>query len=392
MEVIRGKVDCMPEETGYDSSRLEVLHKHLQKLMDEEIIFGAEYTISHKGKIIANNSMGRRSGLTQDKMLPDTTFGIASITKPITTVAIMQLVEEGLIRLDTDVSAILPQFSEPPFDKIKVHHLLTHTAGISPDSGCFPDVVPKSAWQLIEEAYQIWDGKGEFDWVKAGISGGLRGEIGTRWQYSSFGFVLVGEIISKVTGQFANDYIMDKIIIPLGMTDTAFNPSVDMAKRAFVKDERDKKYFDDVIAGLPDEDAGTIWEKIPSTGGGLMSTTNDLMKFAHMMLGNGRLGDVRILGRKSVERMTTRQLHNVPDFCWGANDLDRGYGLGFDMREGYAHSYSKGTYMHEGWGTCSIDIDPKEQLAVAWFTPFDKVEWVAEPLYNVQNIIWSGLI
>ena len=123
-----------------------------------------------------------------------------------------------------------------------------------------------------------------------------------------------------------------------------------------------------------------------------MSTTNDLMKFAHMMLGNGRLGDVRILGRKSVERMTTRQLHNVPDFCWGANDLNRGYGLGFDMREGYAHSYSKGTYMHEGSGTCSIDIDPKEQLAVAWFTPFDKVEWVAEPLYNVQNIIWSGLI
>lgn len=392
MEIIRGKIDCTPEEIGFDGSRLDVLHKHLQKLMDKEIIFGAEYTISYKGKIIANNSMGRRSGLTQDKMLPDTVFGIASITKPITTVALLQLVEDGLIRLDTDVSSILPQFSKPPFDKIKIHHLLTHTSGISPDEGCFPDIAPKTAWRLIHEGSKLWDKEGEFDWVAAGISAGLRGEVGTAWQYSSFGFALVGEIISKVSGQFANDYIMDKVIKPLGMADTAFTPSVEMAKRAFVKDERDQKYFDDIIAGRPDEDAGTIWEKIPSTGGGLCSTTNDLIRFAHMMLGNGRVGDVRILGRKSVEKMTTRQLHNVPDYCWNANEPDRGYGLGFDMREGYAHTYSTGTYMHEGWGTCSIDIDPKEQLAVAWFTPFDKVEWVPEPLYNVQNIIWSGLI
>ena len=80
---------------------------------------------------------------------------------------------------------------------------------------------------------------------------------------------------------------------------------------------------------------------------------------------SSRLGDVRILGRKSVEKMTTRQLHNVSDYCWGANKPDRGYGLGVDMRQGPAHSYSVGTYMHEGSGTSSIDIDPKEQLAVA---------------------------
>ena len=175
MEVIKGKVECMPEETGYDSSRLEVLHKHLQKLMDKEVIFGAEYTIAHKGKIIANASMGQGSALSADvKMQPDTVFPIASITKPITTVAIMQLVEAGLFRLDSNVSEILPQFAEPPFSDIKIHHLLTHTSGISPDSGCFPDVAPKSAWELVDEGAQLWNGEGEFDWVKAGISGGLR--------------------------------------------------------------------------------------------------------------------------------------------------------------------------------------------------------------------------
>jgi len=393
MEVLQGKVDCRPEETGYDSSRLEVLHAHLQKLMDKEIIFGAEYTISHKGKIIANASMGQGSSVENKPMQPDTVFSIASITKPITTVAIMQLVEAGYFRLDSHVSEILPQFAEPPFNNIQIHHLLTHTSGICPDGACFPDVAPKEAWDLIDDAYELWKvkGEGEFDWVKAGISGGLREKLGTRWQYSSFGFIILGEIITKVSGQFANDYIMDKIIKPLGMTDTAFIPSVDMAKRAFAKNERHKQKLDDIIAGKPRENTGSVWEKMPSTGGGLMSTTNDLIRFAQMMLGNGRLGDVRILGRKSVEKMTTKQLHNIPDYCWGANEPDRGYGYGFDMRQGHAHTYSPGTYMHEGWGTCSIDIDPVEELAVAWFVPFDKVDWVPEPLYNVQNIIWSGL-
>lgn len=393
MEVIKGKVECMPEETGYDSSRLEVLHKHLQKLMDKEVIFGAEYTIAHKGKIIANASMGQGSALSADvKMQPDTVFPIASITKPITTVAIMQLVEAGLFRLDSNVSEILPQFAEPPFSDIKIHHLLTHTSGISPDSGCFPDVAPKSAWELVEEGAQLWNGEGEFDWVKAGISGGLRGKVGTRWQYSSFAFAIVGEIITRASGQFAEDYIMEHIIKPLGMNDTSFIPTVDMAKRAFVKNERHQKRLNEIIAGTFQKNTESVWSKIPSTGGGLMSTTNDLIRFAHMMLGKGRLDGVRILGRKSVELMTTKQLHNVPDYCWGANEPDRGYGLGFDMRQGYAHSYSVGTFMHEGSGTCSIDVDPVEELAVVWFVPFNKVDWVPEPLYNVQNIIWSGLI
>lgn len=392
MEVIFGKADCVPEETGFDSSRLDVLHRHFEKLIDKEIIYGAEYTISHKGKIIANASMGRGSSMEEKKMLPDTVFKIASITKPIATVALLQLVEEGLIRLDTDVSEILPQFKQPPFNKIKIHHILTHTSGICPDSGCFPEVAPKHGWDLFDDAYDLWDKKGDFDWITPLISGGLRGEVGTRWQYSSIGFIILGEIITRVSGQFANDYIMDHIIRPLGMIDTAFEPTVDMAKRAFVTGERHKKKLDKIINGQKSGNEGTVFEKIPSTGGGLYSTTNDLMHFAHMMLGNGRLGDVRILGRKCIEKMTSYQLHNVPDYCWGANEPDRGYGLGFDMRRGHAHTYSYGTYMHEGSGTCSLDIDPVEQLAVAWYVPFNKVDWVAEPLYNAQNIIWSGLI
>ncbi len=394
MEVLQGKVDCRPEETGYDSSRLEALNAHFQKLIDKEIIFGAQYTISHKGKIIANASLGRGSKIEQVPMQPDTVFPIASITKTFTAVAIMQLIEEGHFRLNTYVAEILPQFAEPPFNGITVWHLLTHTSGLYPDGGCFPEVAPKCSWELIEEAAKMWNGEGEFDWLKAGISGGLRRPVGSEWQYNSFGFVILGEIITKVSGLFANDYIVEKIIKPLAMKDSGFKPTVDMAKRAFIRNEREKQILADYIAGksIEDEDAGSFWEKVPSTGGGLRSTTSDLIRFANMTLNGGCLDDARILGRKTIELMTTQQLKNVPDYCWGSNEPDRKYGVGFDMREGLAYTYSKGTYMHEGAGACSMDIDPKEQLAAAWFVPWNKGEWCPDPLYNVQNIIWSGII
>lgn len=394
MEVLQGKIDCRPEETGYDSSRIDALNKHFQRLIDKEIIFGAQYTISHKGKIIANGSLGNGSKIAQVKMQPDTVFSIASITKTFTAVAIMQLIEDGYFRLNTGVGEILPQFAEPPFNGITIWHMLTHTSGLYPDWGCFPEASPKCSWELIEEAAKAWNGEGEFDWVKAGISAGLRRLVGSHWQYNSFGFVILGEIITKVTGQFANDYIEEKIIKPLAMRDTAFKPTVDMAKRMFIRREEEQKLLTALINGeeVKDEDAGTFWEKIPGTGGGLRSTTNDLIRFANMMLAGGRLDGNRILGRKTIEIMTTQQLHHVPDYCWGANEPDRKYGVGFDMREGTAYTYSKGTYMHEGAGACSLDIDPAEQLAAAWFVPWNKGEWCPDPLYNVQNIIWSGIM
>ncbi len=395
MNIIQGKIECRPQETGYDASRLDVLNRHLQRLIDNGMISGAVYTISHKGKIIANASMGAGSRISDKKMMPDTIWPIASITKTFTAVAIMQLVEDGYIRLDNKVGDILPQFSKPPFDTITIMHLLTHTSGLYPDHSCFPDSAPKSAWELIETAEKLWDKTGEFDWISAGISPGLRAPVGTQWLYCSFGFAILGEIITKVSGQFAHDYIVERIIRPLNMNDTGFLITPDKAERCFINDEDHNQMINYVLSGKSDgnEDKGSIWEKIPNTGGGLYSTTTDLIRFANAMLYGGRLEDARILGRKAVEKMTTNQLSNIPDICWDHNEHDRHYGVGFDMRESDAFTYSKGTYLHEGFGASAMYIDPKEELAAVWFVPFANIEsWFPDPLYNVQNIIWSGLI
>lgn len=131
MNVISGKIDCKPIETGYDESRIEMLNKRFGEMIDKKIIHGAAYCISHKGKVIAHGALGRNNGMgTDTPMRPDTVFGIASITKTFTATAIMQLVEDGYIRLNTPVGEILPQFAEKPFDGITLWHLLTHTSGI----------------------------------------------------------------------------------------------------------------------------------------------------------------------------------------------------------------------------------------------------------------------
>lgn len=393
MNILNGKIDCKPEETGFDGSRLDVLNNHFERLIENEVIFGAEYCISHKGKVIANSSVGFGDAINMGTQLkPDTVFDIASITKTITATAIMQLVEDGLIRLDSAVGDFIPAFSKKPFTNISVLQLLTHTSGLYPDGGCFADEFPVDAWTLIDNASAY---SKDFDWIETGISTGLRRKPGTEWMYCSFGFAILGEIIKVLTGQRAEDYIAEHILKPLKMMDSAFVYTKETAPRAFIKSERGLQAVKQIVDGTyVAEEVNTIWERIPNTAGGISSTAYDLIRFGNAMLNMGRLDGARILGRKAVEKMTTIQISNTPDKCWGADLANRLYGIGFDMRQGAAYTYSTGTFMHEGAGACSIDIDPKEQLIAAWFVPFNKPNngWSPEPLYNAQNIIWSGLI
>ena len=401
MNIINGKIDCRPSETGYDESRIEMLNKRLGEMVEKKVIHGASYCIAHKGKVIAHGAVGRNNAMGIDSpMLPDTVFGIASITKTFTATAIMQLVEDGYIRPNTYVSEIIPQFGEKPFNDITLWHLLTHTSGMCPDGGCFNEAT-MSPWALIGQAADKWDGKGEFDWITPALKMGLRRPTGSEWMYSSFGFVILGEVISRVSGMNAHDYIEEKIIKPLKMNDSGFYPTAEMASRTFYGGnffggQEYKDWLDKVAAGeINSRDGeGTVWDSVPNTGGGISSTVYDLVRFGNAYINNGRLDGARILGRKSVEKMSKIQLSGVPDHCWNANEPNRLYGIGFDIRHSLDFNYSDRTIMHEGAGASSLDIDLEEGLAAAWFVPFDEGAngWSAEPLYNVQNIIWSGLI
>lgn len=390
-----GHVDCLPEEVGYDASRVDVLHAHFQKLMDQKKIQSASYCISRYGKIFMHGAVGPLSFRGGDEpLLPTTAHRVASITKAIVTVAIAKLVEDGMLRLDNPVGLFLPQFNADPFNKIDLYSLLTHTSGLHPD--CASSLIPhhQSYWDRIGRYFEAYDpADGELDWISAALGGGLSKKVGEEWQYCSFGFCILGEVIKKVTGVGAEQYVEEQILKPLGMQDSMFQLTPQLASRFIIRSERQEQRLKDIIEGKQAEisPAEKLWENIPSTGGGLSSTPADLIRFANMTLGMGKLGETRILGRKTVEKFTTRALYNTPDYCWGSNNPDRSYGIGFDMRRGSAFLYSPTSYSHEGAGACSMIMDPTEQLAAVWFVPFMDDNWHDEAIFNVTNIIWSGL-
>lgn len=381
----RGSIDETPEQVGYDSSRVEALNTHLWKMIDNKKLIGASYCIAKDDKVIANNALGY-SSYKRDKeklMMPDTVMRIASVTKLVTAVAIFKLVEDGYIRPDEKMSMYIPQMNKEPFSDISIAQVLSHSSGLT-----FGSDEKTNPYAYIEKCK-----KGD-DWIEAGLKAGVTCKPGEQWIYSTFGYLLLGALIHNVTGIRAEEYITTNILEPLGMKDSSFRPGPELAKRHLIQFEDHEKYIHNLINNkIEPEEEESIWRDVPQTGGGLHSTAMDLSRFARMLCNGGRLENTRILGKMSIEKMRTRYLINVPDYCWGSNNKDRLYGMGPDLRRGDAIITSPDFFFHEGWGYLSVVIDPRENLSAVWLVPYtDGNIWLPESLLNVKNVIWSGLI
>ncbi len=387
--MIRFETAYQPEDVDYDESRIEVINRHFENLIEKKILISANYCMARDGKVFANNAVGKLSYREEDtrELKPDTIQQIASITKLFTAVAIWKLAEDGRLRVDQGVCEFIEEFKEGPFSRITIAHLLSHTSGMHPDPGCFPNKFFVSPWDFIIED------KGK-NWIAAALKSGMRKTPGEEWAYSSFGYVILGEIITRVSGIFANDYIMEHIVKPCGLKDTGFDYSrTEILSRTNIPHERREKLIHEVLNGsYKANEKDEIFKNIPRTGGGLYSTAYDLCRFGTMLLQGGYIDGTRIIGRKAIEKMTT--LYTGPeirDYCWNAGGVVRRYGLGPDLRWNEGNMYSKGTFYHEGAGACCLMIDPTERLVTAWFVPFFNECWYAEPVFNTSSIMWSGL-
>ncbi|MHB8129858.1 MAG: serine hydrolase domain-containing protein [Mobilitalea sp.] len=378
-----------PKDVEYEEERVAKLNHFFEDLVEKKKIQSANYCLARYGKVFANNAVGKLSFREEDarELTPDTIQRIASITKLFASVAIWQLVEDGKLRVTQKVGEIIEEFSEKPFDEITIAHLLSHTSGMHPDGGCFPNKYYVSQWDFIQED------KGK-NWIAAALKTGMRKKPGEEWAYCSFGFVVLGEIITRISGEFANDYIVEHIIKPCGLNDTGFDfERKDIVSRTNIPHERREKFIKEIMEGThKEEEENNFWEKIPSTGGGLYSTAYDLCRFGIMLQQGGALDGTRVIGRKAIEKMST--LYTTPDikdYCWNAGGPYRQYGLGPDMRCNDASIYTQGTFFHEGAGGCCLIIDPTEKMVAAWFVPFINDVWTAEPMYNAAAVMWSGI-
>ena len=386
MKVIQGTRECAPSEVGYDETRLDAVNGFFQCMIDNKVIHGVSYRLARNGKVFASAALGSRHYKKSDVLLkPETNFRIASQTKMFAAFAIQLLVEDGLLSVEDKVADYLPQFDSAPYNEITITHLLTHTSGLSPE-GSIPDKYRTGAWEFIEEQAKI-DGLNT-DWLAAGLKCGLRRPPGTEWQYCSFGTVILGAVITKLTGINCEKFILDRICKPLRMDSTTFDPSYEALNNGVIFD----KYTEDEIKNTKKKNnEKSVWDDVPRVGGGLYSNTADLIRFGIMMSQWGQYDGVRIIGRKAIESMIEQRLFNIPNFCWGANDNDRRYGLGVDLRRFPGSLTSVGTYFHEGAGHSVMIIDPVEKMVCSCVYPWVK-DWDAACNGRLSNVIWSGLI
>jgi CubicO group peptidase (beta-lactamase class C family) len=368
-----GPVDISPREAGYRPEKIDRLNALFQGLIREKKLQCASYLLARRGKIFAHNSMGqlRFRGESCD-LLPDSIRRTASITKVFTAISILRLIEEGKLYLEQPVKSLIEEFNTDQHKDITLFHLLTHTSGLTADGGYFAEAYP-GLWLPGFKP-------GKTSWIKAALSGPPQAKPGELWNYSSIGYLVLGEVIARVSGLPADKYIQQTVVTPLGLERTFFNVPPELKAQVCTIQEWDEEEL------TPDENAAL---RPPPTAGGIASTLKDLWSVGQMLLDRGTFRGERILGRKTVEAMTRNHLTNTPAFYWGIKKKAMEYGLGMNVYSDHIF-LSPGAFSHEGAGRSALYIDPVEQLIAVYFVP-TTIDWVPESIVNPLAVIWSGL-
>jgi CubicO group peptidase (beta-lactamase class C family) len=378
----KGRVDLEPEMVGLDGGRLALLREHFSRLIDANKLQAASYLVARGGQIVMNESLGKLTNQEDSTdLLPLSPRRVYSITKMFTSVAIMQLIEQGKLFVHQEVSTIMPEFDNDLFRKISIWHLLTHTSGLMGDPGSNGEAYPLPWYDwwvgVSKSKAKSWEAN---DWLRIALSGRLMSKPGEVCTYCSSGFAVLGEIIARITGMPYEDYILKYIAIPLGMERTFFVVPEHLRKETcFVNRYEYGNIFE------PQDRTGMP----PLASNGLYSTTEDLWKLGEALLNNGTLNGTEILSRRSIATLVSNQLKDIPSNSWGMNVSDYPMALGLSLKD--EDLCTPGTYSHEGHGHSGLYIDPHERLIFSYFVP-NKEGYVPEAVNNPRAIVWSALL
>lgn len=350
---------------------------------DPDCNVGAAICIIKDGKEVYRNEYGEADKEKHITMEKKSIFRCYSMTKPITSVAVMTLVEKGILALSDPVSNFIPSFKNqtvltekgyvPAKREVVIQDLLNMTAGLTYPDASFP--AGKEMQNMIDKYYaDVEAGKPTSTYDLAVLIGKqpLEFHPGDGWRYSFCADVL-GAVIEVVTGKKYSDYLKETIFEPLGMIDTDFYVSKEKLNRFM----QNYQYMPETQTMEP-----CTWQHLGLTymhkkqplfesgGAGLVSTIDDYSKFVNMMLNKGTLGNVRILGRKTVEIMTKNNLtpKQLKMYDW---DSLKGYGYGNLMRvmidvPASQSLGSEGEFGWDGWLGSYVAMDPVENLAIIY--------------------------
>ena len=364
-----------PEEVGMDSGRLSRLTDSMQGLVDEGRLAGVVTAVARHGKIVHFESAGWRDMEAGAPMTNDALFRIYSMTKPITGVALMMLYEEGLFRLSDPVEMYIPELSdlqvaagvdengelltEPADHPMTVRELMAHTGGLT--YGIFSG---SEVDNMYVEADLLNSGITLKEMVTRLGAIPLRQQPGSMWHYS-VAVDVQGYLVEVLSGQPFDDFLDERLFEPLGMDDTDFYVPAEKAERfaqIYTYDEEGNLAPSEMFGSANDYMVDPVFK---SGGGGLVSSTEDYLKFTQMMLNGGELNGVRILAPLTVDLMHRNQLpRNLPDNILGAPGTVFGLDFAIVTDPVEAESYSHGEYYWGGAAGTWFWIDPVEEVIV----------------------------
>jgi len=389
-----------PEDVGVSSEKVEELSKFMQSLVDDGKIAGGVTMMARHGKVIHLKAVGMADREASKPMRADSIFRIASMTKPITSVAIMKLWEEGKLGLDDPVSKFIPEFKNPkvlvsvePLEtrpakgEITIRHLLTHTSGLTYDDS--------EKLRSLYTQHRISGGISSTDVTLDQMIKTLAGlpllfDPGDNFEYGMSTDVL-GRVVEVVSGDTLDRFFDKKILAPLGMHDTSFKVPPDKLDRLAAA------YFraEDGLRKLKDGDIGPIGDtadypyndshKYLSGGGGLCSTPRDYMRFCQMLLNGGELDGKRLLKKDTIDLMTANHIGTLE--APSLDVIDR-FGFGFtaySSDERY-HKQLRGAYAWFGHWSTSFRISPRgdwvlvtmaqlswDEPTPVWFAEYERI-------------------
>ncbi len=332
---------CVCAQPAFTGAAAE--DEQINQAISSGLIPGAVLLIGHDGTVVYRKAYGERALIPQrEAMTVDTIFDAASLTKVIaTTPSIMKLFEQGRIRIDDPVTKYLPQFQGGKSD-IEIRDLMTHFSGLRPDLDLKPP------WSGYENGIE-----------RALIDKPVR-PPGLRFVYSDINFILMGEIVHRLSGQMLSDYARDNIFRPLGMQDSMFQPPASLKPR-IAPTEIDPE-TGQPLRGVVHDDTSRYMGGVAGHAG-LFTTAGDLAKFAQMMLNGGELNGVRLFQAATVEKFTRP-----------ASPADQPIlrGLGWDIDSPYSSNRGElfpiGSYGHTGFTGTSVWIDPSSRTYVILLT------------------------
>lgn len=408
-----------PKEAGCSPERLDRITEHLNRqYIEPGKIAGCQTLVARHGHVAYASSLGHMDRERQRPMADDTIFRIFSMTKPITSVALMTLYEQGYFQLNDHVSRVIPEWRDmrvyvsgegesmetrAAARPMTFRHILSHQSGLSYGGGLAQLVGGDMRPHPADAAYiaaGVARGQGETlrGFVEKLANVPLRYDPGDHWMYS-YATDVCGYLVEAISGMPFDRYLQETIFGPLGMRDTGFSVAPQNKSRlaANYRRARDKS-----LRLIDDPETSPYLERPTffSGGGGLTSTMADYLRFSEMLRGGGQLDGVRILGPRTLELMTRNHITGGRDLSQTAIGAFSetayegvGFGLGFAMTldEVAAGSIAAGDYYWGGAASTIFWVDPKEDLVVIFMT-----QLIPSATFNfrgqLKSIVYSAIV